>query len=207
MPGRRNRRLSTGFAALAGAAAVQYVPSVVSLGQWLPVRALPGGSCLWRGPRTDKVALTLDDGPVPGDTERLLDCLDALRVPASFFCLGSNVERSPALVSEILSRGHVVGVHGYEHAHHLFRSPRWIARDLAKAVAVTEDAGVSPVRWFRPPYGQTSGPTMWAAHRLGLRIVLWSAWGREWSAKPVRRGRAPGRRRSRPRDHRAAPRH
>jgi peptidoglycan/xylan/chitin deacetylase (PgdA/CDA1 family) len=126
--------------------------------------------------------LTLDDGPVPGDTERLLDCLDDLRVPATFFCLGSNVERSPALVSEILSRGHVVGVHGYEHAHHLFRSPRWIARDLARAVAVTETAGASPVRWFRPPYGQTSGPTMWAAHRLGLRIVLWSAWGREWSA-------------------------
>ena len=170
------------MAGLAGAASVQMVPSVVSLGQWLPVRALPGGWCTWRGPSAANVALTFDDGPVPGDTERLLARLDTLDVRATFFCLGANVERNPALVSEISSRGHAIGVHGYEHAHHFVRSPRWIARDLAKAVALIEDVTSCPVRWFRPPYGQTTGPTMWAAHRRGLQIVLWSAWGREWDS-------------------------
>jgi peptidoglycan/xylan/chitin deacetylase (PgdA/CDA1 family) len=41
------------------------------------------------------------------------------------------------------------------------------------------EVGVRP-RWFRPPYGQTTGSTMWQARRRRLHLVLWSAWGREW---------------------------
>lgn len=176
--------MATGLAgaAVGAAAAAHAVPSVVSLGQWSSVRALPQHLCTWRGPRVAKVALTFDDGPSPGHSEQVLDRLDELGMPATFFCLGSNVERSPALVAEIAARGHVVGVHGYHHEHHLLRSPQWVARDLQRAVAVIGAIHPRPLRWFRPPYGQSSGPTMWTAHRMGLRMVLWSAWDREWAA-------------------------
>ena len=36
--------------------------------------------------------------------------------------------------------------------------------------------------WFRPPYGAVSSGSLLAAHRLGLRTVLWTAWGRDWRA-------------------------
>ena len=58
-----------------------------------------------------------------------------------------------------------------------------MADDLRRAVdSITQTAGVQPV-WWRPPYGVLSGPALVAARRLGLRPVLWSAWGKDWSEK------------------------
>jgi hypothetical protein len=53
------------------------------------------------------VALTFDDDPVPGTTDLLLDYLADLEVivAATFFCLGRNAERNPALMSRILAEG------------------------------------------------------------------------------------------------------
>jgi peptidoglycan/xylan/chitin deacetylase (PgdA/CDA1 family) len=161
------------------AAAAQMVPSVVSLGQWLPVRALPGGWCRWRGPRQPRVALTFDDGPDPRTTPRVLDRLDELALTATFFCLGQQVRAHPDLVCELVRRGHQVETHGHRHEHHFARGPGWIRADLDAALGALDHAGVQP-RWFRPPYGQTTGPTMVEARRHHLRLVLWSAWGREW---------------------------
>lgn len=144
------------------------------------------------------MALTFDDGPSPEDTPPLLDRLDALGLPATFFCSGEAVARHPDLLAEVVGRGHQVETHGFAHRHHLSASPRWIAADLDAAVAGLNAAGVTP-RWFRPPYGQISGGTLRAARRAGLGLALWSAWGREWDAPDgatvadrVMRSLAPG---------------
>ncbi len=170
--------------AVAAPVAAQLVPSVVSLGQWTRLQALPGGWCRWRGPGGDGVALTFDDGPAPEHTPRLLDRLDELGLTATFFCVGSAARRHPQLVAEVVRRGHEVGVHGYHHEHHFARTPSWVRRDLRTATYVLESAGVRP-RWFRPPFGQTPGATLWEAHRQGLQLVLWSVWGREWADSDV----------------------
>jgi peptidoglycan/xylan/chitin deacetylase (PgdA/CDA1 family) len=179
-------------------AAAQMVPSVVSLGQWLPVRALPGGWCRWRGPDVPAVALTFDDGPDPATTPAVLDRLDELGLQATFFCLGEHAAAHPGLVAEAARRGHQVETHGYRHEHHFARLPGWVRADLDRAVATMEEVGVRP-RWFRPPYGQATGPTLVEARRHGLSVVLWSAWGREWDepdaaavARRVAGGLAPG---------------
>jgi peptidoglycan/xylan/chitin deacetylase (PgdA/CDA1 family) len=166
---------------LVGAAAGRFGPSVVSLGQWTNLRALPGGWCRWRGPDLTTVALTFDDGPCPEGTPVVLDALDRLGLSATFFCLGAEVARHPGLVTEIRRRGHLVASHGYRHDHHFARSARWVRSDLQAATEVLGQEGVSP-RWFRPPFGQTPGTTLLEAHRQGLGVVLWSAWGREWVA-------------------------
>ncbi len=155
------------------------VPSVVSLGQWLPLRVLPFDLCRWRARSGDAVALTFDDGPDPRTTPAVLDRLDHLSLSATFFCLGAQVARHPELVDEISRRGHQVETHGYHHAHHFARTPRWVRADLDRAVDGLEQVGIRP-RWFRPPFGQTTAATMVEARRHGLRLVLWSAWGREW---------------------------
>ena len=126
-------------------------------------------------------AFTFDDGPSPATTPPLMERLDELNIRATFFCLGSQAVRYPELVAELRGRGHQVETHGYEHASHLLRSPRWVAADLDRALAVMADVGVRP-RWLRPPYGQTTGATLGLARRRGLGVVLWSAWGREWAA-------------------------
>ena len=196
----RGRRVSAAraLAPIGLAAAAHMVPSVVSLGQWLPIRALPGDLCRWRGPNGNGVALTFDDGPDPRTTPQVLDRLEELSLPATFFCLGQQVLVHPALVDEIRDRGHQVETHGFRHEHHFARSPRWVREDLNSAIDALEQVGHRP-RWFRPPFGQTAGATMVEARRHNLRLVLWSAWGREWDepdspsvARRVRAGVGPG---------------
>lgn len=174
------RGLGVGAAAVLAA---EYLPSVAVLGQWTPLRSAPAGLCRWRGPAAaaaPAAALTFDDGPHPEGTPAVLDRLDELGLRATFFPLGSAVERHPDLLAEVVRRGHEVGTHGYRHAHHLLRSPAWVARDLRQAAAVMAGAGTAPT-WFRPPYGQATAASFVVARRRGWRPVLWSTWGREWS--------------------------
>ena len=129
----------------------------------------------------DHVALTFDDGPDPASTPAFLAELDRLGLRATFFMLGVNAEAHPALAAEVAAAGHEVAVHGHEHRSQLFRTPREVRADLLRGVeAVASTTGAAPV-WFRPPYGTLSAGGMMAAQRLGLRTVLWSAWGRDWT--------------------------
>lgn len=189
------RSASRTILATAGvAAAVHYVPSTAVLGTWTNLRGL-GRACRWQGdPASSRVALTFDDGPHPEGTPAVLDALDDLGLVATFFCLGSEAEVRPDLVAEVLRRGHAVGTHGHEHAHHLGRGPAWIRADLSRAVTFLRELGAG-TRWYRPTYGQLTGSTMLAARRCGLETVLWSAWGREWASdEPVEVGRRVARR-------------
>lgn len=129
------------------------------------------------------VAVTFDDGPQPESTPSFLEALDRLGWRATFFMLGSMVERFPALAAEVAAAGHEIAVHGYAHRSEMFRTLRAIDSDLARAVdAVSETTG-RQLHWFRPPYGTLSAGGVLAARRQGLRTVLWSTWGRDWRAE------------------------
>lgn len=143
-------------------------------------RLLPGLAGVGR---PGHVALTFDDGPDPASTPAFLDELDRLGWRATFFLLGSQVERAPGLAKEIVRRGHEVGVHGMVHTSHLRRPWWWTSNDLARAVGVVSDAAGQAPAWFRPPYGALAASSIVAARRAGLRTVLWTTWGRDW--RPV----------------------
>ncbi|TWH69872.1 polysaccharide deacetylase family protein [Micromonospora olivasterospora] len=133
--------------------------------------------------RPDRVALTFDDGPDPDSTPRFLEVLARHRARATFFLLGARVARYPALVGEIVAEGHEVAVHGWEHRNLLRRGPLATYRDLARARAAITTAAGRPPRFFRPPYGVLTGPALLAGVRLGLEPVLWTCWGRDWTAR------------------------
>ena len=56
--------------------------------------------------RRGAVAITIDDGPDPDITPRVLALLDEHDVKATFFCVGDRVLRHPELAREIVRRGH-----------------------------------------------------------------------------------------------------
>ena len=89
----------------------------------------------------DSVALTFDDGPHPEGTPAVLERLAERGALATFFLVGEQVERRPALVGEIVAAGHEVALHGHTHRGHLRLSPARCARTFA--------AGRR--RWPRPP--------------------------------------------------------
>src|SRR5947207_5930111 len=52
---------------------------------------------------------------VAGQTEHLLDLLDAHRARGTFFTLGVVAQRQPRLVRSIVERGHEIASHGWDH--------------------------------------------------------------------------------------------
>jgi peptidoglycan/xylan/chitin deacetylase (PgdA/CDA1 family) len=127
---------------------------------------------LHTGPR-DGVWLTFDDGPHPVTTLQVLDALDHAGVRATFFMIGSEMERHPSIVESVRSRGHGVALHGFDHRHAADLSWREQWADLERMRAVARRFGVQ-LRWYRPPYGElTALRLFWCALR-GVRIVMWS---------------------------------
>jgi peptidoglycan/xylan/chitin deacetylase (PgdA/CDA1 family) len=99
----------------------------------------------------DRVALTFDDGPHAQGTPAVLEALARGGASATFFLVGEQVVRRPALAREIVDAGHEVAVHGYRHSLLLRRRVRELAADLDRALAVIADAtGVAPAL-YRPP--------------------------------------------------------
>jgi peptidoglycan-N-acetylglucosamine deacetylase len=126
------------------------------------------------------VALTFDDGPHPVGTPAVLDALERAGARATFFMVGEQVERRPALAAEVLRRGHAVALHGYRHRLQLRLAGSAVYEDLRRgAAALTEATGVAPV-WHRPPYGVYSPAGLAATRAAGLRPLLWSRWGKDW---------------------------
>jgi peptidoglycan/xylan/chitin deacetylase (PgdA/CDA1 family) len=126
------------------------------------------------------VALTFDDGPHPEGTPAVLDVLEEAGMHATFFLVGEQVERRPALAAEITARGHAVALHGYRHRPQPALSARAVRDDLARGAGVISRAtGVEPT-WHRPPYGLYSPAGLDAARDKGLKPILWSRWGKDW---------------------------
>ncbi|MFG2357099.1 polysaccharide deacetylase family protein [Streptomyces sp. NPDC048521] len=149
---------------------------------WLPAVRLPLFPGLsGTGPR-EHVALTFDDGPDPESTPRFLDALDGLGVRATFFVLGEHVVRHPALARETAERGHELAVHGWTHDRPWRPAFGRDAEEVARTVRAVHDLTGRRPRWYRPPYGILTAGRWSAARRAGLRTVLWSAWGKDWTA-------------------------
>lgn len=139
--------------------------------------ATPGAS----GPPEEKrVAITFDDGPHPEGTPSMLETLAEHQAVATFFVVGEQVVKRPALARLIVSQGHAIGLHGYLHRPHPLRKAAEMADDFRRGVAAIEDAtGVSP-RLHRPPYGIYSPASLRIARERGLQPLLWSKWGKDW---------------------------
>src|SRR5215211_7525946 len=129
------------------------------------------------------VALTFDDGPHPEGTPAVLDHLAARGVTATFFLVGEQVERRPALASEIVAAGHAVALHGHTHRSHLRLRPREVAGDLERGAAALACVTGREARLHRPPYGHYSASSLRVVRDAGLEPVLWSRHGRDWSRR------------------------
>ncbi|UJW82177.1 polysaccharide deacetylase family protein [Hydrogenophaga sp. SL48] len=122
-----------------------------------------------------ELALTIDDGPDPEVTPRVLDLLDAAGARASFFCIGWRARQSPALCREIVARGHRVENHGDSHsnAFSLF-GPRRMRADVAAAQATLSDiTGQAPL-FFRPTAGLRNPFLEPVLASLDLQLAAWT---------------------------------
>ncbi len=125
-------------------------------------------------------ALTFDDGPHPQGTPAVLEVLARERVTATFFLVGEQVRRNPALPREILDAGHAIALHCDRHRNLLRLPPGQVREDIVRAEdTIAIATGLAP-SLYRPPYGVLNASALALARRRGWRTLLWSQWGRDW---------------------------
>ncbi len=124
------------------------------------------------------VAITIDDGPDPAVTPRVLDLLDEHRAKATFFCVGTNVQRHADVVREIVKRGHAVENHSQRHLHNFsLLGPRGLAEEIGHAQeSISAITGVRPL-FFRAPAGLRNPFLDPVLTRLDLQLASWTRRG------------------------------
>jgi peptidoglycan/xylan/chitin deacetylase (PgdA/CDA1 family) len=165
-----------GAPAIAAAAA-----GVVAYGGMYPRAQLFGPTvCRTNSPR--KLAITFDDGPNPAITPKLLDLLDRYKAAATFFLIGRYIRECPELVSEISSRGHVVGNHTESHPNLFWKNPSEIRVELRLTHSAIKNALGAPPKWFRPPFGFRNPWLAAETRELSMRVVMWTLLPGDWRA-------------------------
>jgi peptidoglycan/xylan/chitin deacetylase (PgdA/CDA1 family) len=138
-----------------------------------------------------EVALTIDDGPDPDVTPRVLALLAEHGAQATFFCIGERAVRHPKLCRDIVSAGHELGNHGQRHPHmaSLLGLHGW-AREIGDAQQTLTALGGQPPRYYRAVAGLRNPMLDPVLHRLGLRLVSWTRRGYDTRCRDAARVRA-----------------
>lgn len=121
-----------------------------------------------------RILLTFDDGPNPDTTEIILSELNRHRVKSLFFLVGNNVSRYGSLFNEILSEGHEIGNHTYNHKKLSFAARNAAAEEIERTNKIVFEKSGRRMKYFRPPYGKFDHKTHRIAENNGLSMVLWS---------------------------------
>ena len=124
------------------------------------------------------VTISIDDGPDPETTPRVLEILDRYAAQATFFCIGKRIAEHRSLAREIAAGGHSIENHSYSHPNYFsLLGPRAIAAEIAAAQeTIAAITGQTP-RFFRPPAGLRNPFLEPALRRVGLRLATWTRRG------------------------------
>lgn len=119
------------------------------------------------------VRLTFDDGPHPEFTPRILDALEQSGATATFFAEGRLVEENPDVAARVVTDGHELENHTWDHPYLTSLSTEEVRTQLTRTATVIEEAtGMAPTQW-RPPYEDYTPEIQQIATSLGMEMVLW----------------------------------
>jgi peptidoglycan/xylan/chitin deacetylase (PgdA/CDA1 family) len=146
-----------------------------------------------------RIALSYDDGPTPGVTDKLLVELAKRDQKATFFMIGQKVKRNVSLVKEVHAAGHEIANHSFTHPFLTKLTHTQITDQLKRTQDdIAEVTGKAPT-WFRPPYGDFNKSLAYIPESLGLGVVLWSLDTKDYTrpgaeviAQRVKTGVVPG---------------
>ncbi len=134
--------------------------------------------------RENKVFLTFDDGPTPEITEWTLEQLKKYNAKATFFCIGNNIEKHPAIFQKIIEAQHAIGNHTFNHLKGWETSTDEYIENTRKCSQLIEKQEARSKKQekalFRPPYGKIKPSQSRALRRLGYKIIMWDVLSRDF---------------------------
>ncbi|MGC9525295.1 MAG: polysaccharide deacetylase family protein [Limnospira sp.] len=129
------------------------------------------------------IALTFDDGPWP-DTEKVLEVLRRHGVRATFFFLGQNLPLYPEIARQVVTDGHAVGNHTWNHPYHALDGATAALEINDTARHIAELTG-TPLLIFRPPGGILDNGAADYARRKNYVVVMWSIDTQDYQQPPA----------------------
>ena len=117
---------------------------------------LPSSNTFLKEP--DKVVyITIDDGPDPRSTPQYLEVLKQHNVKATFFMIGSIMEKHPQLVLDMDSSGHAIGNHSYTHNYSsLYKNVENFTEEINRTEDIIYSITGKRPKIFRAPGGSTN---------------------------------------------------
>lgn len=123
---------------------------------------------------SDKILITFDDGPNPETTETILKILNNKNLQAIFFCVGSNANKYPNLIQEIIASGHVVGNHTYNHKIFTQNNLSLMRNEIESTNRLFLEKFNYTTMYFRPPHGRFNRNLQAILDDNKLKNVMWS---------------------------------
>jgi peptidoglycan/xylan/chitin deacetylase (PgdA/CDA1 family) len=100
------------------------------------------------------VALTFDDGPIPGSTEEILSVLNEGGIKGTFFVTGAELEQHPEQGKLLVAAGHELGNHSFSHSRMVLITPSFVKFEIERTDELIRQAGYQGPIHFRPPFGK-----------------------------------------------------
>jgi peptidoglycan-N-acetylglucosamine deacetylase len=130
----------------------------------------------------DAVALTIDDGPHPVWTPKILRLLDRHHVPALFCMIGNQVLGHETVAKSVVRAGHQLANHTWSHPTKLAHKPGALVRkEIARAQEKIHDTTGYVPKLFRSPGGDWSSTVLQESAHAGLVPLDWSDDPRDWA--------------------------
>ena len=134
---------------------------------------------IWTFPQsTNAVYLTFDDGPIPEVTPWLLQELKKHDAKATFFCIGENILKHPKIFKNLISEGHSIGNHTFNHLDgwktEVSKYLENVSLSEAEAKKWIENSESNTRQLlFRPPYGKITTKQSSILQKQGFKIIMW----------------------------------
>lgn len=133
-------------------------------------------------------ALTFDDGPDPGITDKILKSLKKHNAQATFFVMGNKAEAHPKLLQQMVEDGHEVGNHSYSHKAFNNMSGEMIRHEIEHTNNIIHKITAQKPILFRPPGGYLSYELVKICDQEKVKIAYWS-WetdSKDWKGKSAK---------------------
>jgi peptidoglycan/xylan/chitin deacetylase (PgdA/CDA1 family) len=129
---------------------------------------------IWEIPNNEnKVFLTFDDGPTPEITLWTLEQLKSYNAKATFFCIGDNIRKYPEIFKKVISEGHSIGNHTFNHLNGWKTSRHEYLENTKKCQSEICNLKSVNCNLFRPPYGKIKPVQSKILRTLGYQIIMW----------------------------------
>lgn len=129
------------------------------------------------------VAITINTGYGKQFTDEILDVLEKENVTATFFVIGSWIDKYSDSIKNINKLGHEIGNNSYSYPHFTKISKEQIEQEVISTENKINEITNNNTKLFRPPFGDYSSNIVKKVSEMGYTSIMWDVDSLDWGNK------------------------